>query len=68
MITVKEIVIEYLEAKGYGGLVMPGECGCEISALIPCDEACHACEPGYKIADKSGEFAFLITTKKPKPE
>lgn len=65
--TVEKIIIKYLKQKGFDGLVQPDhECGCEISDLIPCDLDCSYCEPGYKIHDKTGEFDFLITTKKPK--
>ena len=67
MKTVRELLIEALEKGGYDGLVQEDrECACDIHDLIPCDEACHRCEPGWKIADKTGEYDYLITTKKPK--
>jgi hypothetical protein len=64
--TVQEILVEYLEANGFDGLVFPGECGCSIDDLLACGENFHHCEPGYKIPDESGECDYLITTKKPK--
>lgn len=62
---VREILVEYLESNGFDGLVCSGECGCDISDLIPCENNQSACEPGYRIPDKTGEFDYLITTKKP---
>ena len=46
--TVEEIVIEYLKKNGFDGLYCVGECGCEISDLMPCNEAIEHCEAGYK--------------------
>ena len=47
--TVKEIVKEYLLAKGFEGLYAD-ECSCEVSDLMPCFccEGSDGCEPGYK--------------------
>ena len=61
---VKEIIKEYLEKNDFTGL-LSDHCGCEIDDLIPCDGCCSMCEPGYKINDESGEYDFIITTKKP---
>ena len=47
--TVKDIVILYLKEHGYDGLYNYGECGCKLDDLIPCDESCSICEPGYKV-------------------
>jgi hypothetical protein len=65
---VKEIIVEHLEANGFDGLVnCDAECGCSVDeAFIPCDGYFGECEPGYKIPDESGEYDYLITTKKPK--
>ena len=45
---VREIITEYLEANGYGGLYAD-ECGCLIGDLFPCDGPCDDCKPGYKV-------------------
>ena len=47
--TVIEIVAEYLEANGYGGLFHNGDCGCELNDLAPCCEALTDCEAGYRV-------------------
>jgi hypothetical protein len=70
MKTVKKITEEYLKNNGYDGLKAPmGECACSIiegcGGLMPCDGYVSNCEPGWQIRDKTGEFDFLITTKKP---
>ena len=46
LITVKEIVVQYLESNGYDGLFLPGECACKIDGLMPCEGYCGDCEPG----------------------
>ena len=47
--TVKDIVIKALKDQGYDGLYTPGECGCEIDDLAPCDStAVLYCQSGYK--------------------
>ena len=49
MIDVEGIVKEYVEKNGYDGLWNEdGECGCEISNLVPCGEICSNCKPGFK--------------------
>lgn len=46
---VRDIVIQYLEANGFDGLYAPGECGCEIADLAPCDDIGFGeCKPGVK--------------------
>lgn len=45
---VKEIVKEYLEKNGFGGL-HDDYCGCEINDLFPCDNVCSNCIPGIKV-------------------
>lgn len=42
---------EWLTAHGYGGLYVPGTCGCELSDLAPCGQMCESCAPGYKHSD-----------------
>ncbi len=63
---VKSILEDYLKERGMGGLVYPGECACKIGDLQPCDSGMVDCEPGYLKPDSTGEFDFIITTKKPK--
>jgi hypothetical protein len=47
--TVKEIVKEYLEEKGFDGLVNTDiECGCDKDTLFPCESTCENCSPAYK--------------------
>jgi hypothetical protein len=54
--TVKDIVMKYLIANGYDGLVSDlGYCGCELADLIPCCEACDLCEAGHKVPCDCGE-------------
>ena len=46
--TVIEIIKEYLEKKGYDGLVeIDGECGCKKDDLSPDSCLQSDCEPGY---------------------
>lgn len=66
IICVRKILTDYLKENGFDGLTYPGECGCEIGDLAPCDNLRLDCEPGYKIADPTGEYDYLITTKKSK--
>jgi len=51
MITVKDIVEDWLRNKGYTGLYCEA-CGCEIDDLMPCagmDSGYDHCMPGYKV-------------------
>ena len=53
---IKDILLEYLETNGYGGLFETGECGCMLDDLMHCD-APMDCEPGYICEDtKCGKF------------
>ena len=47
-LTVRDILRQWLEANGYGGLYDDNECGCAVDNLIPCDGPCYPCHPGYK--------------------
>jgi hypothetical protein len=61
-VNVREIIIEYLRSNGFDGLYNPNEdCGCQISDLMPCDEGCCNCIPGYKIMVFPG-FDFRIVS------
>lgn len=42
------MVEKYLKDNGFDGLYCAGECGCQLSDLIPCDGDFSGCEPGYK--------------------
>ena len=55
--TVKEIVIEYLNEHGYDGLFCEGQCSCRKDDLIACDGNFSECEPGYEVpCDGNCEF------------
>lgn len=47
--TIKEIVTKYLKDNGFDGLFNEGQCGCELSDLMPCDEPQPDCAPGFKL-------------------
>jgi len=49
MLTVREIVKEYLVARGCGGLVDGFDCGCYLEDLMPCDGSCAMCEAAYRV-------------------
>ncbi len=53
MITVKEMVIKYLEENGYDGLWWNSgggdDCGCRLDDLFPCDDRVTDCQPGYEV-------------------
>ncbi len=47
--TVRQILEEWLKARGYDGLCHPDcGCGCRIDDIMPCGECFDDCEPGYK--------------------
>ena len=49
MLTVKEIIKEYLEKNGYDGLYnADGQCACKRDVLFPCGEDFGECSPGYR--------------------
>ena len=47
MMTVQEIVQDFLKRNGYSGLCHE-ECGCEIDDLFACDNNPYLCAPGVK--------------------
>ena len=70
MITVKEIIKEYLIKNNYDGLFYPGECACKIDDLCPCcAEICMNCQPGYfqnkEDVDYPEDCDFYIGPEKP---
>jgi len=68
MKTVIELVKKHMEDNGFEGLLQEdGECACKLDDLVPCDQNPMYCKFGYVTRDPSGEFDFLVTTKKPKP-
>ena len=48
MTNVKEIVAQYLKAKGFDGLSNEFCQGCDVNDLMPCDSPCDICEPAIK--------------------
>ncbi len=59
-LTVRDILKQWLEANGYGGLYDDNECGCAVDNLIPCDGPCYPCHPGYIGPSPDSEYDFLI--------
>ena len=48
--TLRDILTEWLKAHHYDGLYDDeGECGCELSDIMPCDEPGMRCSPGVKV-------------------
>lgn len=45
---VRDIVAEYLEGCGYGGLYNKAGCACTLADLAPCDEMGQGCEAAYR--------------------
>ena len=64
-----DIVIKYLKENGFDGLVDEyGDCGCDLSDLMPCDgESFSECHVGYKVQCDCGDHDYHITTTKPAP-
>jgi len=49
--TCLDIIIEYLKAHGFDGLVNEDiECGCALGDLQPCASNMSECKPGHKVA------------------
>jgi hypothetical protein len=62
-----EIIKRFLKNNGFDGLVNDGECGCELSDLVPCDDDFSLCLPGYKVIppdDVDTEMDYFICTDK----
>jgi hypothetical protein len=75
LVTVKQIVEQYLTANGYDGLrSFDGECGCKVGDLVPCDGPFDTCEPGYEVPCPgpgcvlAGDCPWHIAPKKPGEE
>lgn len=48
---IKEIAEEYLDDNNLTGLREPnGECGCEVSDLMPCSDSVLGCQAGYRVS------------------
>lgn len=55
IITVLDILDQYLRANGYDGLVNPdAECGCRLGDLRPCASDFSGCEPAYRREHEDG--------------
>ena len=52
--TVKEIVIRYLQFHGYDGLCNI-DCGCGLDNLMPCGDISEACEVAMAGPDPDGD-------------
>jgi hypothetical protein len=69
--TIKEIVIEYLKAKGFDGLCnIEIECGCLLEdGLMPCDDpSADYCGPGYRCSHPDHPVEWAICNQKPTKE
>lgn len=67
--TIKEIITKYLIIAGYDGLYYPDKCSCDIKDLMPCQENCEGCLPGYfQVLNKEEkkEYGFIISSNRPK--
>ena len=64
--TVKDIVVEYLQTHGYDGLFSEDECACLKDDLMPCDDPnMWECCPGYKVpCVHAGDHDFDIGEEK----
>lgn len=65
-----KIIEKYLVDNGFDGLYKSGDCACEVGDLIPCDDDCSGCEPGYKQAPDPddpdfGDYDWIIASNKP---
>lgn len=60
-----EIIRKHLEDNGFDGLQNGGECGCELSNLVPCSENPMRCTPGYRWPGNE-DYDFIIGPTKQK--
>jgi len=60
--TVRDIIMQYLQDNGYDGLFYPGECACVIDDLMPCEGDCGECEPGV-LVEGDDAYDFYIVRK-----
>ena len=61
--TVKEIIIKYLEDNGYDGLYDEMGCGCLINDFALCDSISAECMAGYKLPGNE-ECDYLVGPRK----
>lgn len=61
---VLQVLAVGLKAEGFGGLVVPGECGCLADNLAPCGCLCDGCEPGYAHRHSQRPGDWIVSTKK----
>ena len=65
MKNIGQIIEDYLIKNGYSGLYCDdGDCVCNMDDLFCCGEDCTGCNPGYEIEDKTGEYKYMISSKK----
>jgi len=70
---VKQIVETYLKANGFDGLYSGGEydagdCGCDLSDLMPCGGRIDDCVAAYKIHDACAGHYYRGARMSPKKE
>ena len=68
--TLRELIIQTMNEKGFDGLVNAlEECGCEKDDLFPCDNMQPNCELGYKHMDPrpmwKGDWAIFTQKETP---
>ena len=61
-----KIIAEGLEKSGFGGLVVPGICGCKRDDLSPGNCLTDDCDPGY-IHEHSVTGSWIISTNPAHP-
>ena len=62
--TVGDIVNEYIETGGYGGLYCSDEpCGCFVGDLVPCGGDFYSCAPGYRVECKVCGLPLIVSTE-----
>lgn len=62
ILTVKEIIINYLKRNRFDGLYHDSECGCKIDDLLHCGNECTECKPGNFINCNECYFHKRLST------
>ncbi len=58
--SVQTIIEAYLREQGFDGLYAERECACELTELMPCEDSCAACRPGYRTPCDCGDHDWHI--------
>lgn len=61
---VLKVLADGLKANGFGGLVVPGECGCQADDLSPGDCLSGRCETGYVHNHSQRPADWIVSIKK----